>query len=107
MVHVFCAPSAAPIIKAYSAEMIVHPTLVPSASLAAVCDNWLERMHAVVIGPGLGRNPALAGFISELIAAVRHLQLPLIVDAVCNPLPPLIYRVSRNDAIGLICKFTI
>ncbi|XP_073877517.1 ATP-dependent (S)-NAD(P)H-hydrate dehydratase isoform X13 [Macaca fascicularis] len=76
--HVFCASAAAPVIKAYSPELIVHPVLfaeggneglssnktfraLSSDSPSAVdeVEKWLPRLHALVVGPGLGRDDVL------------------------------------------------
>uniref|UniRef100_A0A914V265 ATP-dependent NAD(P)H-hydrate dehydratase n=1 Tax=Plectus sambesii TaxID=2011161 RepID=A0A914V265_9BILA len=58
ILHVFCPKEAATVIKSYSPELIVHPLLSVGNG-----DNkwkeifdWLDRVNAVVIGPGLGRN---------------------------------------------------
>ncbi|PNJ78213.1 NAXD isoform 4 [Pongo abelii] len=56
--HVFCASAAAPVIKAYSPELIVHPVL-DSPSAVHEAEKWLPRLHALVVGPGLGRDDAL------------------------------------------------
>lgn len=71
--HVFTTPAAAPTIKCYSPDLIVHPYLAeggvgedesppPAAIAAAVAavTRWLPRFDAVVVGPGLGRDAALA-----------------------------------------------
>ncbi|PNI38254.1 NAXD isoform 4 [Pan troglodytes] len=56
--HVFCASAAAPVIKAYSPELIVHPVL-DSPNAVREVEKWLPRLHALVVGPGLGRDDAL------------------------------------------------
>ncbi|XP_012320182.1 ATP-dependent (S)-NAD(P)H-hydrate dehydratase isoform X2 [Aotus nancymaae] len=56
--HVFCTNAAAPVIKAYSPELIVHPVL-DSPGAAHEVEKWLPRLHALVVGPGLGRDDAL------------------------------------------------
>ncbi|XP_073877518.1 ATP-dependent (S)-NAD(P)H-hydrate dehydratase isoform X14 [Macaca fascicularis] len=56
--HVFCASAAAPVIKAYSPELIVHPVL-DSPSAVDEVEKWLPRLHALVVGPGLGRDDVL------------------------------------------------
>ena len=43
---------------------------------------WLPRMHALVIGPGLGRSPATLSNVKEIIAmAIKH-ETSLVIDAV-------------------------
>ncbi|KAL4349671.1 hypothetical protein AHAS_Ahas10G0065300 [Arachis hypogaea] len=67
--HVFCTKDAAPIIKSYSPELIVHPVLEESYSVReedkktisrkvlAEVDKWMERFDCLVIGLGPGRDP--------------------------------------------------
>ncbi|KAK3099405.1 hypothetical protein FSP39_003890 [Pinctada imbricata] len=56
--HVFCTEASAPVIKSYSPELIVHPILDHS-DVETEADQWLARMHAVVVGPGLGRDKTI------------------------------------------------
>lgn len=55
LVHVFCCKSAASTIKSYSPELIVHPLLDDINGFSKIVP-WLDRLHAIVIGPGLGRD---------------------------------------------------
>lgn len=80
LVHVFCQSAAAPVIKSYSPELIVHPVL-DSPNALALIKPWLERLHVLVIGPGLGRDSIILQRIAELIRICRELQKPLIIDA--------------------------
>ncbi|XP_037497410.1 ATP-dependent (S)-NAD(P)H-hydrate dehydratase isoform X6 [Jatropha curcas] len=69
--HVFCTKDAAPVIKSYSPELIVHPILEESYNVGdgdkkymsdkvvAEVDKWMERFDCLVVGPGLGRDPFL------------------------------------------------
>jgi hypothetical protein len=72
--HVFCTKDAAPVIKSYSPELIVHPVLEESYSISQLSEEdkrevqdkvlgevgkWMERFDCLVIGPGLGRDPFL------------------------------------------------
>ncbi|XP_013628186.1 PREDICTED: ATP-dependent (S)-NAD(P)H-hydrate dehydratase-like isoform X2 [Brassica oleracea var. oleracea] len=69
--HVFCTKDAAPVIKSYSPELIVHPVLEESYTISeeekrkvqdeviGEVDKWMERFDCLVIGPGLGRDPFL------------------------------------------------
>lgn len=80
LVHVFCAQAAAPVIKAYSPELIVHPLLDTNNALIQI-EPWLERLHVLVIGPGLGRDRQVLQTVGELIKFCRQLNKPLIIDA--------------------------
>lgn len=84
LAHVFCPADAATVIKSYSPELIVHPLLSTSgdASQRKEIYSWLDRLHAIVLGPGLGRSDAMLPVVRELIGEIKKRSLPLIVDAV-------------------------
>ncbi len=87
--HVFCTDGAATVIKGYSPELIVHPYLPDSWQAAqdghgaqqdeeraqkrreeavAAVDAWLDRFDAVLVGPGLGRDPLTLATVAEVRA---------------------------------------
>jgi ATP-dependent NAD(P)H-hydrate dehydratase len=79
LAHVFCAPDAAPAIKTFSPELIVHP------GFCGVVDA-LHRMHAVVLGPGLGRGEDARAIVRDVVAAKvggtqPDVPWPLVMDA--------------------------
>lgn len=76
--HVFCTKEAAPVIKSYSPELIVHPLLDNDVEKIMP---WLERLHVLVIGPGLGRDEKIFQNVEGLINICRLLQKPLVIDA--------------------------
>ncbi|GJP56742.1 hypothetical protein CLOM_g15794 [Closterium sp. NIES-68] len=94
--HVFCSREAAPVIKAYSPELIVHPALresydvkldtpdqrkeIVEAAVKTVSD-WLSRMDCVVIGPGLGRDSLLQECVADIMTAARQASIPMVIDA--------------------------
>lgn len=80
LVHIFCASPAATVIKSYSPELIVHP-LLDQPNATNEISPWLDRLHAVVIGPGLGRDKQTFEVVSELINVMRQKCIPLIIDA--------------------------
>lgn len=80
LAHVFCTEDAATVIKSYSPELIVHPIL-DSNDAELQWAQWVGRMHAVVIGPGLGRNPNVLSNAKSFMKKVMELRLPLILDA--------------------------
>lgn len=80
LVHVFCPQAAAPVIKSYSPELIVHPLLDSGDALAQI-EPWLERLHVIIIGPGLGRDTNILQTVAELIRICRQLQKPMVIDA--------------------------
>lgn len=78
--HVFCTEGAAPVIKTYSPDLIVHPELDVPDPVTAI-KKWLPRMHGVVIGPGLGRDDKTLGIVKELIGVIRASSIPAVIDA--------------------------
>ncbi|XP_024931402.3 ATP-dependent (S)-NAD(P)H-hydrate dehydratase isoform X1 [Ziziphus jujuba] len=90
--HVFCTKDAAPVIKGYSPELIVHPILEESYSVRdedkrtisskvlAEVDKWMERFDCLVVGPGLGRDPFLLDIVSEILKHARKSNVPIVVD---------------------------
>ncbi|KAL5782536.1 hypothetical protein ACOSP7_007565 [Xanthoceras sorbifolium] len=93
--HVFCTKDAAPVIKGYSPELIVHPILEESYSISglgdeerrrisskilAEVDKWMERFDCLVVGPGLGRDPYLLECVSEIMNHARRSNVPIVID---------------------------
>lgn len=81
LVHVFCCSGAAIPIKSYSPELMVHPVLDDPNDPMKLIEPWLERLHVLVIGPGLGRDPTVFTTIRQLITKCRDLKKPLVLDA--------------------------
>lgn len=97
--HVFCDVAAGTAIKSYSPELIVHPVLRSSngAPQQASCDAesaeararesadsvtaWFPALHVLVIGPGLGRDPALLAATALVMRSAAAQGLPTVVDA--------------------------
>jgi len=80
LVHIFCTETASPVIKSYSPDLIVHPLLDSENALTEI-EPWLDRLHVILIGPGLGREPKTLATVSELIKLCRRLKKPLVIDA--------------------------
>ncbi|KAL8189427.1 hypothetical protein R6Q57_028993 [Mikania cordata] len=90
--HVICTKDAAPVIKSYSPELIVHPLLEESynvreedrksisTQVLAEVDKWLERFDCLVIGPGLGRDPFLLDCVSDIMKHARQSNVPMVID---------------------------
>lgn len=70
---------------------MVHPLMrqspSPSSStesadkIASRIIEMLPRLHVVVIGPGLGRDPLMQDTVAKVIEAARKQGLPLVLDA--------------------------
>ncbi|OTB07519.1 hypothetical protein M426DRAFT_317827 [Hypoxylon sp. CI-4A] len=103
MSHIICTPGAAAVIKTYSPNLMVHPLMrqTPSdSSSASPADtdptqisskiiDMLSRLHVLVMGPGLGRDPLMHETCAKVLAAARERKMPVVLDA---------------DALGLVIK---
>ncbi|ACO63890.1 hypothetical protein MICPUN_82051 [Micromonas commoda] len=78
LAHVFCAEGAGQVIKSYSPELIVHPYLREGVKDVTP---WLHRMDAIVVGPGLGRDPTMSEIAKRIIAFAHERDVPLVIDA--------------------------
>lgn len=78
--HVFCTKDAAPVIKSYSPELIVHPVL-DSPNAVEEIEKWLPRLHSLVVGPGLGRDDNILKTAKEIIAKSKAKDIPVVIDA--------------------------
>ncbi len=74
LVTIFCAPDAAVPLKSLSPDIMVSPSL-------AIEQQQLKRIRALVIGPGLGRNPNILEDVTTTLAAVAEQHVPLVLDA--------------------------
>jgi len=43
----------------------------------------LDRLHALVIGPGLGRDTMMQETAGKIIVEAKKRGMPIVVDAVC------------------------
>ncbi|XP_071991666.1 ATP-dependent (S)-NAD(P)H-hydrate dehydratase isoform X1 [Engystomops pustulosus] len=78
--QVFCTKDAATVIKSYSPELIVHPVLDHINALHEI-EKWLPRLHALVIGPGLGRNDSILETAKGIIEKAKVKGIPMVIDA--------------------------
>ncbi len=44
--------------------------------------SWLPRLHTLVIGPGLGRDPAILATVKAVIAVAIQQLKNIVIDAV-------------------------
>ncbi|KAA0201256.1 ATP-dependent (S)-NAD(P)H-hydrate dehydratase [Fasciolopsis buskii] len=77
LVHVICAEAAAPVIKSYSPDLIVHPDLDNNFSESR---KWIEKAHSAVFGPGLGRGENWEN-TAKLIKHCCSANKPVVIDA--------------------------
>ncbi|KAI0910733.1 H-hydrate dehydratase [Ustulina deusta] len=93
MSHVICTPGAAAVIKTYSPNLMVHPLMRQSPSpsspdrgedaeqVAGRVIGMLSRLHVLVVGPGLGRDPLMHETCALVLAAARERKMPVVLDA--------------------------
>ncbi|EJT72470.1 YjeF protein [Gaeumannomyces tritici R3-111a-1] len=99
MSHVICTLAAAAVIKTYSPNLMVHPLMRQSSSssqqppppdvdaeaeaeaVASPIIDLLARLHVLVVGPGLGRDPLMQRTCRVVVAAARARGMPVVLDA--------------------------
>lgn len=103
LAYVFCAQEAAMAIKCYSPELMVAPvynaqqfnnaassttTTTTTKDKAELIQEMvdqvvdlMDRMHVLVIGPGLGRCPTVMEAVAQIIQEGKARNLSMIVDA--------------------------
>ncbi|KAG0659279.1 hypothetical protein C6P45_001881 [Maudiozyma exigua] len=86
LTHVICEKSAATVIKSYTPNLMVHPYLRDKGEKSEMnkIKNLLQRIHAIVIGPGLGRDESMLQSIKEIIEFIlidKKGQVPIVIDA--------------------------
>ncbi|KAG5518985.1 hypothetical protein PMAC_002516 [Pneumocystis sp. 'macacae'] len=87
--HIICEPGAGIVIKTYSPDLIVHPIMRLSRDASENCINdimmnisrLLERLHVVVVGPGLGMDSMMLKTASCIISEARRRKMPIVIDA--------------------------
>lgn len=92
-VHVFCMRDAAIPIKSYSPELMVHPVLDDEIDPIAQIEPWLDRLHVIVIGPGLGRNEKTIETVTRVIEVAKEHKKPIVIDA------DGLFLVARNASV--------
>jgi ATP-dependent NAD(P)H-hydrate dehydratase len=97
---VFCAEEAAVPIKSYSPELMVAPvysakefdrlSLINTQGeeleqyiqpMVQMVTSVMEKLHCLVIGPGLGRCPIVLQATARIIKEAQNRQVPLVLDA--------------------------
>jgi len=84
LAHVICAPTAAGAIKSYAPDLIVHPILREDLSPDKVkpeLSSLLDRLHVLVIGPGLGREEYMQTFAKLALNLAKEKDMYLVLDA--------------------------
>ena len=79
--YVFSSEKAASVIKSYSPELIVVPLLDSVEHVEREMESWVERLHCLVVGPGLGRDPNMLAASERIIQIAKQHNKPLVIDA--------------------------
>lgn len=88
--HVICEPSAGAVIKTYSPNLMVHPYMRQERNMGADDSvdkiseqviGMLDRLHVIVIGPGLGRDAVMQETCARVIEAARKRNVAFVLDA--------------------------
>jgi len=98
--HVFCPPEAAQVIKSYDPDIIVHP-LLNDEGILEICE-WINRLHAIVIGPGLGRQEKTTSYLLKLLPEAIALKIPIAIDADC-----LWFLTEREEIRRIIFSYPL
>eukprot|EP00510_Aplanochytrium_minuta_P001752 CAMPEP_0184007966 /NCGR_PEP_ID=MMETSP0954-20121128/1667_1 /TAXON_ID=627963 /ORGANISM="Aplanochytrium sp, Strain PBS07" /LENGTH=353 /DNA_ID=CAMNT_0026286935 /DNA_START=220 /DNA_END=1281 /DNA_ORIENTATION=- len=80
LAFVFCTQAAATPIKSYSPELIVLPCLDGGDDELQKAIDRLPGIHALVLGPGLGRDPQVFEAATKLIEHSIEMKIPLVLD---------------------------
>lgn len=64
-----------------SSESVPDPSSIDAPSLAKPIISMLSRLHALVIGPGLGRDGVTLKVVTEVIKEAQSKSIPFVLDA--------------------------
>lgn len=98
LVHIICADAAAPIIKIYSPDLIVHPDLDKDIVEAK---KWFDKAHAALIGPGLGLGANIPN-ATELLCYCCEQRKPLVIDADGLSIVTRNYQLVQNKSFVIL-----
>ncbi|KAG8954629.1 hypothetical protein FRC04_011062 [Tulasnella sp. 424] len=82
--HVICEPGAGNVIKTYSPDLIVHPIMQEDStpeSVKSQLEGLLQRLHIIVVGPGLGREERTQSMGRVAIEVAKAQEKYIVLDA--------------------------
>ncbi|KAK6338210.1 hypothetical protein TWF730_002284 [Orbilia blumenaviensis] len=90
--HIICESNAASVIKTYSPNLMVHPYMLQSNhlprdskenadSLSKRIVSMLDRLHVIVVGPGLGRDELMLKTAGIVVKEARERGMGIVIDA--------------------------
>lgn len=56
----------------------------PEKDVVDAVTAWFPRLHSLVIGPGLGRDPVVLAQVKKLVMAAKEMQKNIVIDAVSS-----------------------
>lgn len=68
----------------------IRSTHLPEEKVVESIKDWFPRLHSLIIGPGLGRDPLVLSRVKKIIAVAKELQKNLVIDAVSTVLPVML-----------------
>lgn len=112
---IYCASEASLPIKSYSPELMVEVVYEASkmksestedidVQLQNMIDSVvssIDRKHAIVIGPGLGRDPLVLKATAEIIKAVRRKGINMVLDA------DALYLISLSEYKDVVSELVL
>eukprot|EP00465_Bigelowiella_longifila_P014213 CAMPEP_0185270876 /NCGR_PEP_ID=MMETSP1359-20130426/43357_1 /TAXON_ID=552665 /ORGANISM="Bigelowiella longifila, Strain CCMP242" /LENGTH=302 /DNA_ID=CAMNT_0027862619 /DNA_START=347 /DNA_END=1255 /DNA_ORIENTATION=+ len=90
LLYMFASAEASPALKVYSPELMVTPFYRTSectgtdawvSRTASTIAKRIQRFHAIVIGPGLGRNKHLVPVVRNILHEAARAKIPTVLDA--------------------------
>ena len=89
LAYVLTAEEASQAIKSYSPELMVSSVYNTSRihkddeqrDFVNRVTSFFPRLHGLVIGPGMGRNPHVLRSVQKIVERAREIELPLVLDA--------------------------
>lgn len=114
LAYIFCAQEAALGIKSYSPELMVAPVYVASSldsawiggseqeqralveTMVEQVVSHMERLHVLVMGPGLGRCPLVLNATAQIMKQAMERSLWIVVDA------DALFLLTLDDYKGIL-----
>lgn len=62
--------------------MVCRSRSLPEKDVVDSITEWFPRLHSLVVGPGLGRDPVVLERVKKIMMVAKEMQKNLIIDAV-------------------------
>lgn len=60
----------------------IRSSSLPEKDVVEAVTAWFPRLHALVIGPGLGRDPGILACVKKIVMVAKEMQKNIVIDAV-------------------------